>query len=31
LREEGTPWLIKCQGEENISDVKHFNNLLTGI
>jgi hypothetical protein len=25
LREEGTPWLIKCQGEGNLSDVEHFN------
>jgi hypothetical protein len=25
LREEGTPWFIKCQGEENLNDVGHFN------
>jgi hypothetical protein len=25
LREEKTPWLIKCQGEGNLSDVGHFN------
>jgi hypothetical protein len=25
LREEGTPWLIKCPGEGNLSDVEHFN------
>jgi hypothetical protein len=25
LREEGTPWLIKCPGEGNLSDVRHFN------
>jgi len=27
LREEGTPWLIKCPGERNLSDVGHFNTL----
>jgi hypothetical protein len=25
LREEGTPRLIKCPGEGNLSDVGHFN------
>jgi len=25
LREERTPWLIKCQSEGNLSDVGHFN------
>jgi hypothetical protein len=25
LRENGTPWLIKCPGEENLSNVGHFN------
>jgi hypothetical protein len=25
LKEEGTPWLIKCSGEGNLSDVRHFN------
>jgi len=25
LREEGTPCLIKCPSERNLSDVKHFN------
>jgi hypothetical protein len=25
LREEGTPWLIKCQSEGNLSYVGHFN------
>jgi hypothetical protein len=25
FRGEGTPWLIKCSGEGNLSDVGHFN------
>jgi cbb3-type cytochrome oxidase cytochrome c subunit len=25
LREEETLWLIKCQGEDNLSNVGHFN------
>jgi hypothetical protein len=25
LREEGTPWLIKCPGQGNLSNVGHFN------
>jgi hypothetical protein len=25
LREEETPWLIKCPGKGNFSDVRHFN------
>jgi hypothetical protein len=27
FREEETSWLIKCLGEENLSDVGHFNNM----
>jgi hypothetical protein len=25
LREEGIPWLIKCLGKRNFSDVRYFN------
>jgi hypothetical protein len=25
LREEGTSWLIKCPGEGNLCNVRHFN------
>jgi hypothetical protein len=25
LKDEGTPWFIKCSGEENLSDMEHFN------
>jgi hypothetical protein len=28
LRKEGTPWLIKCPGERNLSNVGHFNILV---
>jgi hypothetical protein len=27
LREKETSWLIKYPGEENLSDVEHFNNF----
>jgi hypothetical protein len=27
LREDVTPWLIKCPSEGNLSDVGHFNTL----
>jgi hypothetical protein len=27
LREDVTPWLIKCPGEENLNNVGHFNTL----
>jgi hypothetical protein len=25
LREDRTPWLIKCPSEGNLSDMRHFN------
>jgi len=28
LREEGCTWLIKCPGQENLSDVRHFNRFI---